>query len=341
MLNHTVNDFLDMSNEDILKENDGKKFDIVLMNPPYGRNFEYLYFIDKAHTLLNETGSLVSIQPAKWLTLLRDNGKKTIRNRCKNILNKINDIEISNFNEIFNTKLTDIFSIIKSTNKKFNKIKFNLYGNINEIDSIDDANYFGKYETIKSILDKVNNLSENKVSKFISNKKENNAAYIRVSNKLTYHPDVNYKNDVDTYFDNKHKNELGEDWQFVYRYIAALRHKNDNEIINKDKVDESKTYIKINLKNNFDENKNILNNYLYFICHSKLGHILCMLLFQDENGHNFRNVFPFIIFDKKLNDEEYYKLFNLNNKEIEFINKCHKQFERKSKDNYLYSYLYN
>ena len=33
---YNVNDFLDMKNEDILKENGGKKFDIILSNPPWG-----------------------------------------------------------------------------------------------------------------------------------------------------------------------------------------------------------------------------------------------------------------------------------------------------------------
>ena len=329
-----------MKNEEIFKENDGKKFDIILSNPPYGRNFEYLYFLDKVHTLLSDDGTLISIQPAKWLTLLRDNGKKTVLNRCKNIINNINDIEINNFNGAFKTGLTDVFSIITSTNKKFEKIYFNLFGNKSKIDSINDANYFGKYNIIKSIINKVNELSECKVSKLISNEKDGKSAYIRVSNKLTYNPDKNYSNDTDTYFDDKHTNELGEKWQIVYRYIAAFRHKNDNEIINESKIDNKNTYIKISFEDSFKDNKNILSNFIYFICHSKLGHVLCMFLFQDENGYNYRNVFPFVKFDKEMNDEEYYKYFNLDKEEIKLIEKCHNQFERKSKTNYLYSYLY-
>lgn len=38
ILNYTVNDFLDMKNEDILKENGGKKLDIILANPPWGQS---------------------------------------------------------------------------------------------------------------------------------------------------------------------------------------------------------------------------------------------------------------------------------------------------------------
>ena len=40
ILNYTVNDFLDMDNNDILKENGEKKFDIVLMNPPYNKSLK-------------------------------------------------------------------------------------------------------------------------------------------------------------------------------------------------------------------------------------------------------------------------------------------------------------
>ena len=39
-----------MKNEEILKENNGKKFDVVLMNPPYGSSSGdtlHLKFVDK------------------------------------------------------------------------------------------------------------------------------------------------------------------------------------------------------------------------------------------------------------------------------------------------------
>ena len=314
-----------------------KKYNFCLMNPPYGRNFEYLKFLDKS---IQISDTLISIQPAKWLTLIRENGKKSIKQKCSNLLDKISDVEIQNYNKEFNTGLTDVFSIIKATTNDFETIHFKLFGEDKEVNSIDDINFFGTYKTIKSILDKVNAKSECKVSKLISNEKDDKSAYIRVSNKLTYHPDIEYTNNVDTFFDNKHKNNIGEDWQIVYRYIAAFRHKNDNEIIDSSKLNEDNTYIKVNFNDSFEKNKEILNNFEYFICHSKLGHILCMLLFQDENGHNYRNVFPFIIFDKEMTDDEYYKYFDLSKEEIQLIDKCHSQFERKSKTNYLYSYLY-
>ena len=32
---YDINDFLNMKNDEILETNKGKKFDIILMNPPY------------------------------------------------------------------------------------------------------------------------------------------------------------------------------------------------------------------------------------------------------------------------------------------------------------------
>lgn len=63
---YDVNDFLNMKNEEILKENGGKKFDIVLMNPPYGAkedgNYLDIKFTNKCIEICNK---VISIQPAK------------------------------------------------------------------------------------------------------------------------------------------------------------------------------------------------------------------------------------------------------------------------------------
>ena len=46
-----------MKNEDILKMNNGKKFDIVLMNPPYAQNL-HLKFLEK---VLNISESFLEV----------------------------------------------------------------------------------------------------------------------------------------------------------------------------------------------------------------------------------------------------------------------------------------
>ena len=64
---YDVNDFLKMSNNDILKMNGGKKFDVVLMNPPYAQSSDNLHlkFVDK---VLEISKTQISIFPLTFVT---------------------------------------------------------------------------------------------------------------------------------------------------------------------------------------------------------------------------------------------------------------------------------
>lgn len=65
---YDIKDFLEMKNSELLKMNQGKKFDICLMNPPYTatskgtQNFDEL-FLEKTLSIAN---TVISIQPATW-----------------------------------------------------------------------------------------------------------------------------------------------------------------------------------------------------------------------------------------------------------------------------------
>ena len=51
-----INDFLEMDNNEILRENKGKKFDIILSNPPWGQNIHYEFtqkYLDIADTVIS------------------------------------------------------------------------------------------------------------------------------------------------------------------------------------------------------------------------------------------------------------------------------------------------
>ena len=41
-----IEQFLDLNNEEILKENNGKRFSVILMNPPYLKNL-HIKFMEK------------------------------------------------------------------------------------------------------------------------------------------------------------------------------------------------------------------------------------------------------------------------------------------------------
>ena len=81
----------DMNNEDIL-ENNGKKFDIILMNPPYDRSL-HLKFLEKTIQIAD---NVVSIQPVRWLEEgVARYKKNSAYNKYKESISKhIKDIDI-------------------------------------------------------------------------------------------------------------------------------------------------------------------------------------------------------------------------------------------------------
>lgn len=80
-----------MKNEDILKENDGKKFDIVLMNPPYDRSL-HLKFLEKTIKIAD---NVISIQPVRWLEEVNIQEVSSQAKKYENTISKhIKDLEI-------------------------------------------------------------------------------------------------------------------------------------------------------------------------------------------------------------------------------------------------------
>jgi len=72
---YDINDFLKINNNELLNMNSGKKFDVVLMNPPYDRNL-HLKFLEKT---IEVGENVISIQPDVWLNKNKVNtpiGKK-------------------------------------------------------------------------------------------------------------------------------------------------------------------------------------------------------------------------------------------------------------------------
>lgn len=80
-----VNDFLDMDNNEILKKNGGKKFDICLMNPPFQGATLHLQFIEKCIEVSENT---IVICPASWIDdyAVIDGWKKSPKQRYINKL---------------------------------------------------------------------------------------------------------------------------------------------------------------------------------------------------------------------------------------------------------------
>ena len=147
-----MNDFLKMNNDEILKENRGKKYDICLMNPPYDRSL-HLKFLEKTIQIAE---NVVSIQPVRWLEEKVGKYKKnSAYNKYEESISKhIKDLEV-----IISEEAKKIFNILLPTN-------VGIY--------YCDENGGYDYKTLSenSIIEKVLEYIENNKCNFEYNKKD-------------------------------------------------------------------------------------------------------------------------------------------------------------------------
>ena len=113
-----------MKNEEILKENDHKRFDIVLMNPPYSsiENGGYLdiKFIDKCTDISNK---VISIQPGKMASNAKIYRTYFDRKHIKSI-DLITPQEAFGINSLGSWKYVGIYYV--DSNNKYDEIDFTL-----------------------------------------------------------------------------------------------------------------------------------------------------------------------------------------------------------------------
>ena len=77
--------------QQLLNMNNGKKYDVILMNPPYAQNL-HLKFLEKTIEIAD---NVVSVQPSGWLTDTFANEKRSNFKKYENtILKHLADIEI-------------------------------------------------------------------------------------------------------------------------------------------------------------------------------------------------------------------------------------------------------
>ena len=144
-----------MDNNEILKCNDGKKFDICLMNPPYDNGL-HLSFLKKVSEISDK---IVSIQPCNWL-FLKSQQKRTkdVRDLVDKYYTECDVYEHSMdlFGGIAAFKSSITISYI-DTKKEDDIIKVNIRErNSNSVyHSIDDVKLFGQDPIWESIYKKI------------------------------------------------------------------------------------------------------------------------------------------------------------------------------------------
>lgn len=319
-----------------------KKYDIILMNPPYKKSL-HLDFFNKGLDLLAETGKMVIIEPSTWLIDLRQNiaEKKssqmkkyiTLKERIKGHLNKI---IIENYNKEFNVGLYVPYSITYIDNAKtFDEIEFINYGVKKYVNSLDNCNLIGNNDLIKSIFDKIK--FYDKIKNHICNKIINKDIYYCkysdilsvigcvMSGKTTGSlPKVMYNSN--TYW------RLTKNGSIINGYISSLYHTGDdnyisNTIHHAKKPGASKEYKNIPTCNIYGT-KEELENWKYYVFNNSLPLFINICMTIDQHNNSLPYV-PWIV-DKKYTNEEIYKLFNFTKDEIELIENTIKRYERNS-----------
>ena len=141
----------------LIKETGIKKFDICLMNPPYGMGL-HLKFLEK---VIEVTDKVVTIQPTTWLQDPKENThKKKYRNT---IINNILDLE--NINQIDAAKIfkarfsNDIGIYVCSKNHEDKNFDEDVFGN-----TVEGYN-------IKDILEKIKNKTKQYLGDVIEHQK--------------------------------------------------------------------------------------------------------------------------------------------------------------------------
>ena len=272
-----------MKNEEILEMNNRKKFDIILMNPPYDKNL-HLKFIRK---VLNISGKVINISPIRWLTDPFAQDKRSTLKQYEDVAKHIESVEsLKNNKTLFDIAIYSDLGIYELSSK--------------ETDF--DYNNFWKTQKTNiqtSIIEKIC-FSKNK---FISDVIEHNANDgIRVligdiggnRGALPTYKDFIYA--IDGKVD-------GEDWTKKKNFGGYVK-KEGTKIPNSIKF-ESK-----------EEATNFYNSYQNF----KPLKGLCKLTIQQQNIQLNRLPF-FDSYSKPITEEWFKKHFNLTDEEMKELNR--------------------
>lgn len=151
-----------MTNEEILKKNGGRRYDVCLMNPPYG---------SKGKTIANEflnkvieiSDKVVSIQPPTFLINRKDTNRSLPHNeqRTLDLFDKYyTDIDIFT-NSAFDIGISQQLCIFYVDKTRDHIIKFKNDFGYNEYDKCENINKFNNNEQILEFRKIVSKLCEN------------------------------------------------------------------------------------------------------------------------------------------------------------------------------------
>lgn len=283
---YNVNDFLYMSNDKILEQNNGKKFDVVLMNPPYDKNM-HLKFLEK---VINVANNIISIQPVRWLkdpfAMYKRSTLKKYENVAKNI-NSIEEFKNKNYDKDrkFDIQIFSELGIYVIQNND-NKIDYKNYWkesrNKEEISIIEKVCFSDKCKYLNNVIEK--------------NKRDGIRVPIALISgnrgTLPIYKDISYT--IDGFIN-------GKDWTKC-KNMGGYEKPENSPLPNSIKFETE------------EEAKNFYNSYknLNFL------KVLCDITNQQQHIQDDR--LPFLNdYSKEITDKYLYNLFKLTENEIKYI----------------------
>ena len=139
---YDINDFLKINNNELLNMNSGKKFDVVLMNPPYGSvggDTLHLKFVDKC---LNIADYQVTVMPFAFVTKAKHKPSKKYKEKFSPYLSEVEEV---NSNEFAGTAMHNVGIYVFGDETKDINIKY--VNSQNEtLTSLLDKSEFNDYE---------------------------------------------------------------------------------------------------------------------------------------------------------------------------------------------------
>ena len=164
---YDINDFLKINNNELLSMNSGKKFDVVLMNPPYSNKEQFLdmNFVNKVNNICKVQ---IVIHPAKKWVSNTKLGKLNAESK------HIKSIEIVNANDIFNIvaewKYAGIFEYDNTKEYTEYDVIFNGVITQMEYDNLNKRNDFYKTldfsKNLINLINKKEDLYNNLIEKY-------------------------------------------------------------------------------------------------------------------------------------------------------------------------------
>jgi len=282
------------------------KFDVCIQNPPFKRQL-HLKFLELGFNLLNETGKMVIIEPSNWLGLLRTTGAAKKYYQLKNTIGqfiesvKMNWADALGFNISNYTPLAIIY-INKNKNNK--KISFKYINEAEKIlNNINDINYIGKYNIIKSIENK--SKTNYKLVNFINN------------NKLKYF--VNISGLVGNGFmETVFYDGIKRKFQNRYNFVNNTTNKVTFDVLRAKpqkgkEIGNLKQYISF-------KSEQEANNFLKYLTKTKFIKYLAIAYNLDQHLESMFYLVPWLDFKNEWSDDKINSYFNFNKEEINLIN---------------------